>query len=136
MAIPTTDVVPIPVIIPKSPSYLISDKVSSFWASDSIRTCGGLVFVYPRPAATTDTEDTLPTPEIDPVAVALVDSVVPIPACTVPIPAVTPIETTGLKVNPDPPLEITILEIVPRPDTTAVAAAPVLVVLSTINGLL
>ena len=79
--------------------------------------------------------ETVPTPEIVDVAVAFVLIVIPIPAKIVPIPAVTPIETDGADVYPEPPSEITILVIVPPAETIAVAAAPVLTVLSRIRTL-
>ena len=68
-------------------------------------TNGGFVFVYPNPAYVTVIADIVPTPDTVATAVAFVD-VVPIPAVIVPIPAVTPIETFGATVYPDPPFEI------------------------------
>ena len=58
--------------------------------------------VYPNPAYETVTADIVPAAETVAFAVAFPD-VVPIPAVIVPIPAVTPIETFGATVNPDPP---------------------------------
>ena len=84
--------------------------------------------MYPAPAFMMVTEETVPSPEITATPVALVFIVIPIPACIVPIPAVTPIETKGAVVNPAPPPEIIILEMVPAADTNAVAATPVFVV--------
>ena len=94
-------------------------------ASGSINTIGGFVFVYPAPGFVRDKELTVPTPDKPATAVALVLTVIPIPAKIVPIPAVTPIETVGADVYPEPPSEITKLVIVPAAETIAVAAAPV-----------
>ena len=102
--------------------------------SDSIITTGGFVFVYPAPAFVIVTADIVPTPETVAIAVALV-VVVPIPAVIVPIPAVTPMETCGAAVYPDPPFEIETVDIPPVPETMAVAATPVLVVRSRIKTL-
>ena len=46
-----------------------------------------------------------------------------------------PIETCGAKVYPDPPSDIETVDIPPVPETIAVAATPVFIVLSTINTL-
>ena len=97
-------------------------------------TNGGLVFVYPNPAYETDIADIVPAADTVALAVAFPD-VVPTPEVIVPIPAVTPIETFGATVYPDPPSDITILVIEPPAETTAVAATPVLVVRSRINTL-
>ena len=88
--------------------------------------------VYPNPAYETVTADIVPAAETVAFAVAFPD-VVPTPAVIVPIPAVTPIETFGATVNPDPPSDITILVIEPPAETTAVAATPVLDVRSRIK---
>ena len=93
-----------------------------------------MVFVYPNPAYETDIADIVPAADTVAFAVAFPD-VVPTPAVIVPIPAVTPIETFGATVYPDPPSDITTLVIEPPAETTAVAATPVLVVRSRINTL-
>ena len=95
-------------------------------------TSGGLVCVYPNPAYVTVIADIVPAAETVASAVAFPD-VVPTPAVIVPIPAVTPIETFGATVYPDPPSDITTLVIEPPAETTAVAATPVLVVRSRIK---
>ena len=95
--IPATVDVPIPTMWPKSPSYLISVKISWVIDSDSTNTDGGFVLVYPEPAFVILIADTVPRPDTVASAVAFVD-VVPIPAWMVPIPAVTPIETCGATV--------------------------------------
>ena len=88
--------------------------------------------MYPNPAYVTVIADIVPAADTVASAVAFPD-VVPTPAVIVPIPAVTPIETFGATVYPDPPSDITTLVIEPPAETTAVAATPVLVVRSRIK---
>ena len=95
-------------------------------------TKGGFVCVYSNPAYETDIADIVPAADTVAFAVAFPD-VVPTPAVIVPIPAVTPIETFGATVYPDPPSDITTLVIEPPAETIAVAATPVLDVLSRIR---
>jgi len=81
-----------------------------------MRTGGALTFVYPVPAL--DMVILVTTPAVmDAVAAA----VVPSPTDC----AVLPIVTTGAEAYPDPPSEIETEDMVPSPETIAVAAAAV-----------
>ena len=75
-AVPT-DVVPIPVIIPKSPSYETIVLSSLVKVGGLINTTGGFVPVYPIPGDVIVTLETVPPTEIFVVASAL--AVVPRP---------------------------------------------------------
>ena len=109
---------PNPTTIPLSPAYDPTLFVSTLDAGGAINTCGGLTLVYPVPALESVIEVTTPA-VIDAVATA----VVPSPTDC----AVFPILTVGAVEYPTPPEEIEIEDIVPSPETIAVAAAPVLV---------
>ena len=64
--------------------------------------------MYPNPAYVTVIADIVPAAVTVASAVAFPD-VVPTPAVIVPIPAVTPIDTFGATVYPEPPSDITTL---------------------------
>ena len=115
--VPTpTFVVPNPTITPLSPEYETTLTSSSVYDGGATRTGGTLVFVYPVPAL--DSVMLVTTPAvIDAVAVA----VVPSPTDC----AVLPIVTIGADVYPEPPSEIEMEDMVPSPETIAVAAAPI-----------